>query len=48
MPFIIVTEKLIEAPINKVWEKLTDFDAYAHWNPFIINATRTMNKLQPK
>ena len=29
------TEISIEAPSEKVWSTLTDFDAYPRWNPFI-------------
>ncbi|WP_323379487.1 SRPBCC domain-containing protein [Streptomyces durbertensis] len=28
----------INAPALRVWEVLTDFDAYAQWNPFIVSA----------
>jgi hypothetical protein len=37
----IQTEVIIEAPSSKVWQVLTDFDAYPEWNPFIrqINGT---------
>jgi hypothetical protein len=29
----------VQASPDRVWETLTDFAAYAHWNPFIIQAT---------
>jgi hypothetical protein len=29
------TEIAIEAPARRVWDVLTDFDAYREWNPFI-------------
>jgi hypothetical protein len=35
MSFEIRTEVGIEAPAERVWEILTDFPAYADWNPFI-------------
>jgi hypothetical protein len=31
----ICTDITIEAPINEVWDLLTDFDNYNAWNPFI-------------
>lgn len=31
----IVTEIDIRAPVDRVWEVLTDFPAYPEWNPFI-------------
>jgi hypothetical protein len=33
----IKTEIDINAPIDKVWEVLTDFKAYPNWNPFIVS-----------
>lgn len=33
----IRTEISINAPAEKVWEILTDFNQYPHWNPFIIS-----------
>jgi len=35
----ITTEILIQATPEKVWSVLTDFDHYAHWNPFIKSIT---------
>ena len=32
----ITTEIQIDAPATDVWAALMDFDAYAEWNPFII------------
>jgi hypothetical protein len=29
---------LIHAPQQVVWEQLTDFSAYTHWNPFMLEA----------
>ena len=31
----LYTEIEIKAPIEKVWENLTDFEAFSLWNPFI-------------
>ncbi|SFM55670.1 SRPBCC domain-containing protein [Methanolobus profundi] len=33
----ICTDVTIEAPINEVWDLLTDFDNYGEWNPFVTN-----------
>lgn len=33
----IITETVIEAPLNLVWQTLVDFPAYATWNPFMIS-----------
>ncbi|MFA5835165.1 MAG: SRPBCC domain-containing protein [Bacteroidota bacterium] len=35
----IRTEILIQAPPEKVWAILTDFNRYAEWNPFIRSVT---------
>ena len=32
------TEIEIQASPDRVWEALTDFAAYPHWNPFIVRA----------
>jgi len=34
----IRSEILISAPIDKVWQVLTDFDNWKDWNPMVINA----------
>lgn len=34
MAKIIESKIIIEAPIQKVWEVLADFDNYQQWNPF--------------
>ncbi len=48
------TEVEIAAPIEAVWEALTDLGAYQEWNPFIVSAEgaaevgeRLTNRLQP-
>ncbi len=33
------TEIEIQAPIEKVWQHLTDFDSFPTWNPFISKAS---------
>ncbi|WP_094226593.1 SRPBCC domain-containing protein [Methanolobus psychrotolerans] len=40
----ICTDIIIEAPINEVWDLLTDFDRFEIWNPFI---TSIKGKLEP-
>lgn len=34
----IVTEINIDAPYQRVWEILTDFNNYHSWNPFIVQS----------
>ena len=34
----IHSEMEIQASPDRVWEALTDFAAYPHWNPFIVQA----------
>lgn len=38
MTNIIETEILINAPLERVWNLLTDLSEYSSWNPFIVNA----------
>ncbi len=33
------TEIIIEAPVNYVWQVLSDFAKYKDWNPFILSVT---------
>ena len=35
----INTQITIQAPPEKIWKILTDFDQYPHWNPFIKSIT---------
>lgn len=49
----IKTEIVINASREKIWEVLTDFEAYPQWNPFVvriegkpIKGTRLKNTLQ--
>jgi hypothetical protein len=48
------TEVEIAAPIEVVWEALTDLDAYQDWNPFIVSSQGRVdvgeeltNRMQP-
>ena len=48
------TEVQIAAPIDRVWETLTNLAAYSDWNPFIVSAAgraevgeRLKNRMQP-
>lgn len=36
--FVIEQEFDIEAPAEVVWAVLTDFERYAEWNPFVVEA----------
>jgi len=31
------TEIIIDAPVDKIWNILVDFDSYSQWNPFITS-----------
>ena len=37
----LYTEINIDAPAGRVWQVLTDFDAYPQWNPFMTKASGT-------
>ena len=54
MQHVLRTEVKIAAPIEAVWETLTDLAAYPDWNPFIVSAQgrvrvgeRLTNRMQP-
>lgn len=34
----------IEAPAGRVWDVLTDFDAYGDWNPFVLSISGELRK----
>lgn len=34
---LVLTSIAIDAPVQRVWEVLTDLDAYSEWNPVILN-----------
>jgi hypothetical protein len=40
----ISTDVIINAPINKVWVELTDFNKYPDWNPFIRKVSGDIKK----
>lgn len=51
---LIYSEISISAPVNKVWQMLTDFKSYPDWNPFVRSLKGTPKvggrievKLQP-
>ncbi|MGB3589119.1 MAG: SRPBCC domain-containing protein [Tunicatimonas sp.] len=35
----LITEIIINASAERVWQVLTDFPAYQEWNPFIVNSS---------
>jgi len=43
-PYRINAEIVIERPVDKVWEVLTDFSKYPAWNPFIRTAKGKLQK----
>ena len=42
MPLRIDHTLEIAAPAERVWEVLTDFDAYGDWNPFVVQASASL------
>lgn len=40
----ISTEIIIQAPKEKVWDILSDFDSYPDWNPFITQIRGELSK----
>ena len=42
MPFVIDEELEINAPIDVVWEVITDLPSYEHWNPFVVSCRSTL------
>lgn len=40
----IRTEREIEAPIDVVWDELTDLSSYREWNPHVVDATGTLRE----
>ncbi|MBT8239915.1 MAG: SRPBCC family protein, partial [Acidimicrobiia bacterium] len=50
----LTTEIEIDAMPERVWEVLTDLDAYESWNPFVVSSAGTVavgeklvNRMQP-
>jgi hypothetical protein len=46
MQLHIKTEKVIQAPRDKVYQVLADLSSYSEWNPFIIKSKGTFEKGQ--
>lgn len=42
MPFIIEEGLEIEAPIDAVWQVITDLPSYGQWNPFVVSCRSTL------
>lgn len=40
----ITTEIVINAPAERVWDILSNFSAYEHWNPFIVKIEGQLQK----
>lgn len=40
----VYSEIIIEAPVEKVWQVITDFDAYPQWNRFTPRITLTNDR----
>ena len=40
----ISTDIVIDAPKERIWELLTDFEGYANWNPFIYKMSGKLKK----
>ncbi|MBX7182001.1 MAG: SRPBCC domain-containing protein [Bacteroidia bacterium] len=44
MKHTLITQIHISAPTAKVWQVLTAFEQYPHWNPFLVSLT---GKVEP-
>lgn len=42
--YLVEEHILIDAAIEVVWHYLTDWDAYAQWNPFIVAVNYTLDQ----
>jgi hypothetical protein len=54
MRYHLHTEVTIDAPVETVWDVITDLGQYPEWNPFIVSAAgdvavgqRLTNRMQP-
>ncbi len=42
MPFIIEEELEIAAPVDVIWQVITDLPCYGQWNPFVVSCRSTL------
>lgn len=47
MRYVIEKELVIEAPADAVWQVLTDFGQYRHWNPFVLECRTSLKPGEP-
>jgi hypothetical protein len=47
VPRAISSEIEIDAPIDRVWSILCDFDSYPEWNPFTVSVKTTLELGSP-
>ena len=47
MAFIIDLEVEINAPLDTVWEVITDLPRYGDWNPFVVQCESTLKVGEP-
>jgi hypothetical protein len=42
MPFVIEHEIWVDAPVERVWEVISDLVSYPLWNPFVVSCASTL------